>query len=279
MITSKIPKEVFIQLELQKGARNKWTVRELRELFSNYVVARERADVDSYGTGGEDCYSCVNSTGGVNSYGTGGEDCYSCVNSTADVDSYGTGGEDCYSCVNSTADVDSYGAGGADCYSCVNSTGGVNSYGSSDEDCFSSCGDSTGKKDDSSYEDQTPGKWCCSLNISTFHEEFFSCYNKNRDMYYYMCKDGKKDQYVNSLGCARSGEDYSVFEDRDRGKPRKFCENVFGNENCTNYFGRNVDKNRHEVCTKNLSHSTHINNGSNSYDDTTTESMPENGQQ
>ena len=39
----KIPKKVLIQLELQKGARNKWTIRELRELFNNYVVARERA--------------------------------------------------------------------------------------------------------------------------------------------------------------------------------------------------------------------------------------------
>ena len=44
MITSKIPKEVIIQLELQKGARNKWSVRELRELFNNYVAARERAE-------------------------------------------------------------------------------------------------------------------------------------------------------------------------------------------------------------------------------------------
>ena len=41
MITSKIPKEVLMQLELQKGARNKWNVRDLREIFSNYVVARE----------------------------------------------------------------------------------------------------------------------------------------------------------------------------------------------------------------------------------------------
>ena len=53
MITSKIPKEVLIQLELQKGARNKWTVRELRELFSNYVVARERAEQNHYTAKGE----------------------------------------------------------------------------------------------------------------------------------------------------------------------------------------------------------------------------------
>ena len=48
MITSKIPKEVLIQLELQKGVRNKWTFRELRELFSNYVVARERAEQNHF---------------------------------------------------------------------------------------------------------------------------------------------------------------------------------------------------------------------------------------
>ena len=53
MITSKIPKEVLIQLELQKGARNKWTIRELRELFSNYVVARERAKQNHYTAKGE----------------------------------------------------------------------------------------------------------------------------------------------------------------------------------------------------------------------------------
>ena len=53
MITSKIPKEVLILLELQKGARNKWTVGELRELFSNYVVARERAEQNHYTAKGE----------------------------------------------------------------------------------------------------------------------------------------------------------------------------------------------------------------------------------
>ena len=44
MITSKIPKDVLIQLEIQKGARNKWIVKELRKLFNNYVAARERAE-------------------------------------------------------------------------------------------------------------------------------------------------------------------------------------------------------------------------------------------
>lgn len=53
MITSKIPKEVLIQLELQKGARNKWSVKELRELFNNYVAARERAEQNHGTTKGE----------------------------------------------------------------------------------------------------------------------------------------------------------------------------------------------------------------------------------
>ena len=44
MITSKLPKEVLIQLEIQKGTCNKWTVKVLRELFKNYVAARERAE-------------------------------------------------------------------------------------------------------------------------------------------------------------------------------------------------------------------------------------------
>ena len=44
MITSKLPKDVLIQLEIQKGTCNKWTVKELRELFKNYVAARERAE-------------------------------------------------------------------------------------------------------------------------------------------------------------------------------------------------------------------------------------------
>ena len=45
MITSKLPKDVVIQLEIQKGARTPWTVRELRERFNDYIVARERAEL------------------------------------------------------------------------------------------------------------------------------------------------------------------------------------------------------------------------------------------
>ena len=44
MITSELPKEVLIQLEIQTGTCDEWTVKELRELFKNYVAARERAE-------------------------------------------------------------------------------------------------------------------------------------------------------------------------------------------------------------------------------------------
>ena len=48
IITSKIPKGVLIHLEIQKGARAKWTVTTLRELFNDYIAARERADQQTY---------------------------------------------------------------------------------------------------------------------------------------------------------------------------------------------------------------------------------------
>ncbi|XP_070546913.1 uncharacterized protein [Ptychodera flava] len=44
IITSKLPKEVLFQLELQKGSREKWTVCKLRELLERYVMAAEATD-------------------------------------------------------------------------------------------------------------------------------------------------------------------------------------------------------------------------------------------
>ena len=44
MVTSKIPKDVLIQLELQKGSKCEWSVSKLRELFNEYISARERAE-------------------------------------------------------------------------------------------------------------------------------------------------------------------------------------------------------------------------------------------
>ena len=48
IISSKIPKDVYLQMELQKGAKNKWSVKKLRELLSNYICATERAEELSY---------------------------------------------------------------------------------------------------------------------------------------------------------------------------------------------------------------------------------------
>ena len=47
MMTSKLPKEALIQLEIQKGSKEKWSVGKFRELLKNYIVARESADTQS----------------------------------------------------------------------------------------------------------------------------------------------------------------------------------------------------------------------------------------
>ena len=44
MITTKLPKDVLVQLEIQKGTGVKWSVRKLRHLFEGYVLAREAAE-------------------------------------------------------------------------------------------------------------------------------------------------------------------------------------------------------------------------------------------
>lgn len=48
IITSKSPKDVLIQLEIQKVANTKWTVINLGELFNDYIVARDLEDQRSY---------------------------------------------------------------------------------------------------------------------------------------------------------------------------------------------------------------------------------------
>ena len=53
IISSKVPKDVFLHLELQKGARNKWSVSMLRELFNNYICAAESAEELSYSSNGQ----------------------------------------------------------------------------------------------------------------------------------------------------------------------------------------------------------------------------------
>ncbi|CAC5354889.1 unnamed protein product [Mytilus coruscus] len=47
MITSKLPKEVLIQLEIQKGHNERWTVGKLRQFFNIYITAREAAESQS----------------------------------------------------------------------------------------------------------------------------------------------------------------------------------------------------------------------------------------
>ena len=44
IITAKLPMDVLVQLEIQKGAKNKWTIGLLRELFNDCVSAREKAE-------------------------------------------------------------------------------------------------------------------------------------------------------------------------------------------------------------------------------------------
>ncbi|XP_061176063.1 uncharacterized protein LOC133185014 [Saccostrea echinata] len=47
MIITKLPKEARLQLEIQKGKKEKWTVQKLRIFLDNYIVARESTDMDN----------------------------------------------------------------------------------------------------------------------------------------------------------------------------------------------------------------------------------------
>lgn len=44
MIRNKLPSDVLFQLELLKGADNKWTVQKLRDVLKQYIVSREKSD-------------------------------------------------------------------------------------------------------------------------------------------------------------------------------------------------------------------------------------------
>ncbi|KAH3857812.1 hypothetical protein DPMN_100427 [Dreissena polymorpha] len=44
MIKKKLPPEVLLQLELLKGADNKWSVPKLRELLRQYITVREHTE-------------------------------------------------------------------------------------------------------------------------------------------------------------------------------------------------------------------------------------------
>ena len=48
IISFKTPKDVYLQMDLQKSAKNKWSVKKLRELLNKYICATERAEELAY---------------------------------------------------------------------------------------------------------------------------------------------------------------------------------------------------------------------------------------
>ena len=50
IIISKVPKDILLQLEIQKRRRKIWSVSMLREQLNNYVYATERAEQQHYST-------------------------------------------------------------------------------------------------------------------------------------------------------------------------------------------------------------------------------------
>ena len=44
IMTLKIPKEVLLQLQFERGSKIKWTVGRLRELLSDYISVREETE-------------------------------------------------------------------------------------------------------------------------------------------------------------------------------------------------------------------------------------------
>ena len=44
MLRAKLPEHVLVQLEVMNGATNKWTIFKLRDRWSDYILARERAE-------------------------------------------------------------------------------------------------------------------------------------------------------------------------------------------------------------------------------------------
>jgi len=51
IIRSKLPEEVLVELEIQKGVDNKWSVQNLIKQLREYVVARERASKETKSVG------------------------------------------------------------------------------------------------------------------------------------------------------------------------------------------------------------------------------------
>ena len=42
IVKCKLPEEVLLQLEIRKGSKKKWTISNLCEKLTNFVIARER---------------------------------------------------------------------------------------------------------------------------------------------------------------------------------------------------------------------------------------------
>ncbi|XP_078334132.1 uncharacterized protein LOC144625796 [Crassostrea virginica] len=47
MITSKLPRETLLQLEIQKGPNERWTVKKLRELMKGYITVKESSELQA----------------------------------------------------------------------------------------------------------------------------------------------------------------------------------------------------------------------------------------
>ena len=167
-------------------------------------------------TGGRDCYMPQDSVGAEDCENfegsTGGRDCCMPQDSVGaeDCENFegSTGGRDCYMPQDSVGAEDYDGfekrTGCRECYMPKDSIGG---------DYFNSCGDSTGRTD---CENKKGFMDCHSFKISIGNEESFSCKNNDTDSKH--CKDGKKGGYFNTKEGYKSREDYSGFEDCDRGK-------------------------------------------------------------
>ena len=56
MIRSKLPKDVLLQLELQKRGVLEWTVVSLREGLRAFIIARERTEQDTHEDVKQLCY-------------------------------------------------------------------------------------------------------------------------------------------------------------------------------------------------------------------------------
>ena len=94
---------------------------------------------------------------------------------------------------------------------------GVTPDSTGSEDCNSGS-DSTGSEYCNSGSDSTDGEKCSSLKFSTGHKDFVSFETSSIDTYCGTCETGKSGGYFNTVNYNRSGEDYSGFEDCDRGK-------------------------------------------------------------